>query len=152
MKHVEWLLVSVCCVAATSSAQRPASEAPVAEPKTAVLEFSNEHVRVYRVTKLPQKAPPMHFVPPSITVFLNDATFRYAYPEGRTEELAVRGGSFAWWPGGIRSGVNVSAAPSESFLIIPVSAQSTGDGKSAILPDNNQLQRTSAAQAMGARR
>ena len=61
------------------------------------VEFENEKVRVLRIKYGPGEKSVMHGHPASVTMFLNDASFRFTYPDGRVEDGTVRAGQVMYF-------------------------------------------------------
>jgi len=72
---------------------------PVAvDPKHYTAELENDRVQVVRIRYGPRERSVMHEHPPGIVVFLTDAEFKFAYPDGRTENIQGKTGQFLWFP------------------------------------------------------
>jgi hypothetical protein len=56
------------------------------------VELENERVRVLRIKYGPGEKSVMHGHPATIAIFLNDASFRFTYPDGKTEDGTVKAG------------------------------------------------------------
>lgn len=56
------------------------------------VELENDRVRVLRIKYGPGEKSVMHGHPMTIAIFLNDATFRFTYPDGRSENGTARAG------------------------------------------------------------
>ncbi len=59
------------------------------------VEFENEQVRVVRITYGPGEKSVMHEHPDSVEVFLTDQN-KFAFPDGKTEELTAKAGETNW--------------------------------------------------------
>ena len=64
------------------------------DPKHYKVEFETDHFRVIRVRYGPNEKSPMHQHLPGVTVMLTDASFKFTYPDGCTEELHKKAGEF----------------------------------------------------------
>ena len=62
------------------------------DAKHYTVEFENDHVRVVRVKYAPGEKSVMHGHPASVAVFLTDHHGRFAYPDGKTEEIKAKAG------------------------------------------------------------
>jgi hypothetical protein len=56
------------------------------------VEFQNERVRALRIRYGPGEKSVMHEYPATVEVFLNDASFRFTFPDGRIEEGTATAG------------------------------------------------------------
>lgn len=61
------------------------------------VELENESVRVLRIKYGPGEKSVMHGHPASVTMFLNDASFRFTYPDGRVEDGTVAAGQVMYF-------------------------------------------------------
>jgi hypothetical protein len=62
--------------------------------------FENERIRAKRIRKQPGEHVPMHYVSPSLMVFLSDSASRFTDSVGKTWEETAKAGEIRWWPGG----------------------------------------------------
>lgn len=73
---------------------QPAGADPVrVDSKHYKVEFENERVRVVRISYGPGEKSVMHGHPESISVFLTDASARFTYPDGRSEDISAKAGT-----------------------------------------------------------
>src|SRR5260370_41784475 len=74
------------------AAAKPAFERdPVKlDPKHYKVELENERVRVVRIRYNGHDKSVMHQHPPGVAVFLNDANFKFSYPDGKTENITAQ--------------------------------------------------------------
>ncbi|MCU1334924.1 MAG: secreted protein [Bryobacterales bacterium] len=56
------------------------------------VELENDRVRVLRIKYGPGEKSVMHGHPATIAIFLNDASFRFTYPNGKTEDSTATAG------------------------------------------------------------
>jgi quercetin dioxygenase-like cupin family protein len=75
---------------ATSSAQ-PARIDPV-HVDSNHYKVENENVRILRIKYGPGEKSVMHGHPATVAVFLNDASFRFTFPDGKVEDGTVSAG------------------------------------------------------------
>jgi quercetin dioxygenase-like cupin family protein len=61
-------------------------------------EFENERVRVLRATYGPHEKSAMHDHPALAVAFLTDHHVKFAYADGRTEEISEKAGKVRWFP------------------------------------------------------
>ena len=61
------------------------------------VELENDRVRVVRIKYGAREGSVMHQHPPGIGLFLTDARFRFAYPDGKSEEIQAKAGQFLWF-------------------------------------------------------
>jgi quercetin dioxygenase-like cupin family protein len=64
------------------------------DPKHYSVESENEQMRVVRIKYRAHEKSPMHQHPRGVVVFLSDAHFKFAYPDGKTEEIRKNRGEF----------------------------------------------------------
>jgi len=71
----------------------PKGQDPVkVDSKHYTVEFENDKVRVLRIKYGAGEKSVMHSHPASVAVFLTDASFRFGFPGGKTEEGTVKAG------------------------------------------------------------
>jgi hypothetical protein len=56
------------------------------------VELENDQVRVLRIKYGPGEKSVMHGHPATVAIFLNDASFRFTFPDGKVEEGTVAAG------------------------------------------------------------
>ena len=61
------------------------------------VELENDRVRVVRIRYGGREKSVMHQHPPGIGVFLTDASFRFSYPDGKTENIQAKAGEYLWF-------------------------------------------------------
>ena len=72
---------------ATPTRPNPSGADPVkVDPKHYSVEFENDKVRVLRIKYGPGEKSVMHGHPASVGIFLGDASFRFTFPDGKTED------------------------------------------------------------------
>src|ERR1041385_24047 len=79
--------------------------------------FENGRIRAWRIRKRPGERVPMHYVPPSLMVFLSDSASRFTDPEGKTWDEIAKAGAIRWWPGG-RVQVEVLSGRDVEFIMV----------------------------------
>ncbi len=62
------------------------------DPKHYTVELENDRVRVVRIRYGPGEKSEMHSHPESVIVFMTDATARFTYPDGNSEEISGAAG------------------------------------------------------------
>ncbi|MDA4126900.1 MAG: cupin domain-containing protein [Thaumarchaeota archaeon] len=68
------------------------------DPKHYKVEFENEKVRVLRIRYGPGEKSIMHGHPNAVAVFLADGGAKFTYPDGKTEDIAMKAGQALWFP------------------------------------------------------
>jgi quercetin dioxygenase-like cupin family protein len=61
------------------------------------VEFENEKVRVLRIKYGPGERSVMHGHPATVAMFLNDASFRFTFPDGKVEDGTVTAGQVMYF-------------------------------------------------------
>jgi hypothetical protein len=61
------------------------------------VEFENESVRILRIKYGPGEKSVMHGHPATVAMFLNDASFRFTFPDGRVEDGTVTAGQVMYF-------------------------------------------------------
>jgi quercetin dioxygenase-like cupin family protein len=61
------------------------------------VELENDRVRVLRIKFRPGEKSVMHGHPATVTIFLGDASFRFTYPDGKTEDGTVTAGEVMYF-------------------------------------------------------
>ncbi len=69
-----------------------------ADPKHYKVEFENDKVRVLRINYGSHEKSVMHTHPNGVGVFLVDASGRFTYPDGKTEDIEMKAGQAMWFP------------------------------------------------------
>jgi|ERR1700680_3740461 len=78
---------------ATPSRPKPTGPDPVkVDSKHYTVELENDKVRVLRIKYGPGEKSVMHAHPNCVAVFLTDASFRFGYPGGKTEDGTTKAG------------------------------------------------------------
>jgi hypothetical protein len=92
MRRVLFLLCVLCLAASTAGAQDPVK----VDPKHYKVEFENAQVRVLRVHNGAHEKSVMHEHPDSVAVFVTDATIKFTFPDGKTEDSKGKAGQAMW--------------------------------------------------------
>lgn len=61
------------------------------------VELENDRVRVVRVRYAGREKSVMHQHPPGIIIFVSDASFKFSYPDGKTENIQAKAGESLWF-------------------------------------------------------
>ena len=72
-------------------------DAVALDPKHYKVELENDRVRVVRIHYGGNEKSVMHQHPPGVGVFLTDSTFKFTYPDGRSEDIGAKAGQFLWF-------------------------------------------------------
>ena len=70
-----------------------AQDAVKVDPKHYAVVTENDQVRVLKVHYGPHEKSVMHSHPAAVAVFLNDAKAQFTFPDGKTQDLVVKGGN-----------------------------------------------------------
>lgn len=81
------LVLCVCLVPVLS-----AQDATKVDSKHYKVISENDQVRLLRVHYGPHEKSVMHSHPAGVVVFLNDATTKFTFPDGKTQEITVKAG------------------------------------------------------------
>jgi len=81
------------------------------------LEFENAQVRVVRITYGPHEKSVMHEHPANVAVFLTDGQARFTLPDGKTQDVPIKAGTFQWDGGGKHQPENIGDKPFELVLV-----------------------------------
>ena len=65
----------------------------------------------------PGEIVPMHYVAPSLMVFLSDSATRFTNPDGKTWDESVKAGEVRWWQGG-RVRVKILSGRDVEFIMV----------------------------------
>jgi quercetin dioxygenase-like cupin family protein len=87
------------------------------DPKHYKVELENDKVRVLRATYGPGETSEMHSHPDTLAVFLSDADFKFAFPDGKTEDIRGKKGDVVSIPAMTHLPENVSDEGAEIILI-----------------------------------
>jgi quercetin dioxygenase-like cupin family protein len=111
------ILAGVIAYGVAAYAQ-PAKADPVkVDPKHYKVEFENDKVRVLRITYAPGEKSVMHYHPDSVAFYVTDGKTRMTTPDGKSQELPVKGGGSSWAPAGSHLPQNVGDKPFEVVLV-----------------------------------
>jgi quercetin dioxygenase-like cupin family protein len=69
-----------------------AQDAVKVDPQHYTVASENDQVRILKVHYGPHEKSVMHSHPASVAVFLTDAKGQFAYPDGKTQDFAVKAG------------------------------------------------------------
>lgn len=81
------------------------------------VDFEDDKVRVLQCKYGTGERSVMHGHPESIAIFLNDARFRFTYPDGKTEERRASRGEVMQSPAGEHLPENLTDNPLEVIII-----------------------------------
>ena len=87
------------------------------DPQHYTVEFENERVRVVRIRYGPGEKSEMHSHPESVIVFMTDASVRFGYPDGTSEEVTGTAGQIMSLPATTHLPENVSNEPFEVIQV-----------------------------------
>jgi hypothetical protein len=118
MKNVTCIRAAVLSIALTYGASVAMAQDPVkVDSKHYKVDFENDQVRVLRITYPPGEKSVMHDHPDAMAVFLTDHHVKFAYPDGKTEEVRAKAGETKWTKGGKHLPENVGAKKLELILV-----------------------------------
>src|SRR5882724_9124509 len=81
------------------------------------VEFENDQVRVLRIKYGPKEKSIMHEHPNAVAVFLTDGNVKFALPDGKSQDSAVKAGAAQWTPAGKHLPENMGDKPFELILV-----------------------------------
>ena len=87
------------------------------DPKHYTVELENDRVRVVRIRYGPGEKSEMHSHPESVIVFMTDATARFSYPDGSSEEITGTAGQVLALPATTHLPENLSNEPFEVIQV-----------------------------------
>lgn len=73
-----------------------AQDAVKVDAKHYKVEFENAKVRVLHATYGPHEKSVMHSHPEAVAVFLTDGKARFTMPDGKTQDVDIKGGTAMW--------------------------------------------------------
>lgn len=106
--------VGVCLFATTFFV---AQDAVKVDPKHYKVEVDNPQVRVLRVHYGAHEKSVMHSHPASVAVFLTDGSTRFTFPDGKTQDLAVKAGQTTYSPAQVHLPENTGDKPFDVIVI-----------------------------------
>jgi hypothetical protein len=95
----------------------PAQDPVKVDAKHYKVEFENDQVRVLRIKYGPGEKSLMHDHPDSTAVFLTEQHVKFAYPDGKTEQVDAKAGETRWTKGGKHLPENAGTKPFELILV-----------------------------------
>src|SRR5450755_559435 len=97
-EYARCIIGKEACVMATPAKPKPSGADPVkVDPKHYSVEFENDKVRVLRIKYGPGEKSVMHWHPAMVGVFLTDGKVRFAYPNGKVEEIKTQAGQVIYF-------------------------------------------------------
>jgi quercetin dioxygenase-like cupin family protein len=87
------------------------------DPDHCTLDFENDDVRVVCIRYAPGEKSVMHGHPKSVVVFLTDCKGRFNYPDGKGEDIEVKGGQAMFTEATEHLPENTSGQPFEVIQI-----------------------------------
>ena len=106
--------VVVCvCLAPIVSAQ----DAVKTDPKHYTVMSENDQVRILKVHYGAHEKSIMHSHPNAVAVFLNDAKAKFTFPDGKTQDLAVKTGDAQYTPSTVHLPENTGDQPLDLIVI-----------------------------------
>ena len=75
-----------------------AQDAVKVDPQHYTVEFENSRVRVLRAKYGPGEKSVMHSHPATVAVFQTDATGKFTFPNGKTQDINGKAGQVVWGP------------------------------------------------------
>ncbi len=87
------------------------------DPKHYTVELENDRVRVVRIRYGAGEKSEMHSHPESIIIFMTDATARFSYPDGNSEEITGKAGLVLSLPATTHLPENMSNEPFEVIQV-----------------------------------
>ncbi len=88
-----------------------------ADPKHYTVEFENDKVRVIRIKYGAGEKSVMHTHGSNVSIFLTDSTVRMTLPDGTSEDVALKFGSFEYADAEEHLPENLSDEPLEVLLV-----------------------------------
>ena len=137
MRRILFLTLFVLALAVPSVlAQDPVK----VDSKHYKVEFENSQVRVLRIKYGPHEKSVMHRHPNSIAIFVTDATGKFTFPNGKTQEFSSKAGTTQWTPGGLHLPENTGDQPFEVLLVELKAPKRKPAAKPANAPTNSNKQ------------
>jgi len=87
------------------------------DPKHYAVEYEDARVRVLRIKYGPHEKSTMHSHPALVGVMLTDANIRFAYADGKTEEITSKAGTVLNFPAIEHLPENLSDQPFEAIAV-----------------------------------
>ena len=81
------------------------------------VELENDRVRVLRIRYGPNERSQMHTHPASLAILITDARIRFAYPDGRSEDISGKAGEVLSLPPTEHVPENLGSQPFEAILV-----------------------------------
>lgn len=94
-----------------------AQDATKVDPKHYTVEFENSQVRVLRVKYGPHEKSVMHRHPNTVAIFVTDATGKFTFPNGSTQDINSKAGEVIWGPATVHLPENTSDQPFEVIVV-----------------------------------
>src|SRR5258706_1675183 len=113
MRRVLFLAAFLFAIAIPVMAQDPVK----VDSKHYKVEFENARVRVLRIKYGPHEKSVMHRHPASVAYSVTDATGKFTFPGGKTQDISAKAGDVVWNPAGRHLPENTGDQPFEVLLV-----------------------------------
>ena len=113
MRRVLFLIALVCVAALTATAQ----DSTKVDPKHYKVELENAQVRVVRISYGPHEKSVMHSHTAGVITFLTDSSFKFTYPDGKSEQRTGKAGETRWADASTHLPENLSGKPAEAIYV-----------------------------------
>ena len=114
--RIRFLLLGVLAFFGLSSALQ-AQDAVKADPAHYKVEVDNSQVRILRVHYGPHEKSPMHSHPATVAIFLTDATGKFTFPDGKTQDINGKAGDVIYGAAVTHSPENTSDQPFDVIVV-----------------------------------
>jgi len=94
-----------------------AQDATKVDSQHYTVEFENSQVRVLRVKYGPHEKSVMHRHPNTVAIFVTDATGKFTFPNGSTQDINSKAGEVRWAPATVHLPENTSDQPFEVIVV-----------------------------------
>jgi quercetin dioxygenase-like cupin family protein len=94
-----------------------AQDAVKTDPKHYTVISENDQVRILKVHYGPHEKSIMHSHPNLVAVFLNDAKAQFTLPDGKKQDLSVKGGDAQFTPAGTHLPENTGDSAMDIILV-----------------------------------
>ena len=102
---------------ATSSAQPVRNDPVHVDSVHYAVELENDNVRILRIKYGPGEKSVMHGHPASVAIFLNEASYRFTFPDGKVEDGTVSAGQVMYIDALEHLPENTGSQPFEVILV-----------------------------------
>jgi quercetin dioxygenase-like cupin family protein len=116
------LALSACATAAADTPKKAPQAEKAGDPAVVAkdvykLLLENDRVRVFDVKFTPGQKASMHSHPDHVVYVLDDATIRLTGPDGKSQDVSIKGGQALFLPAGPHAAENIGKTAAHNLVV-----------------------------------